>query len=65
MLLPLLLLALIYINFLMSLIAMQQVFSSRLGAPTNNIILAPKSINLKADDLKDFNEFKLYSKQYI
>ena len=62
MLLPLLLLTLIYINFLMSLIAMQQAFPLRLGAPTNCIILAPKSINPKADNLKDFDELKLYSK---
>jgi len=65
MLLLLLLLAFIYINFLTSLIVMQQVFPSRLGAPTNDVILAPKSINPKADDLKDFNKFKLYGKQYI
>ena len=44
---------------------MQQVFPSRLGAPTNNVILTPKSINPKADNLNDFNEFKLYGKQYI
>jgi len=65
MLLPLLLLALIFINFLTSLIAMQQVFPSRSGAPTDDVILAPKSINPKADDSKDFDEFKLYGKQYI
>ena len=46
----------------MSLITMQQVFPLRLGVPTNNIILAPKSINPKADDLNDFNKFKLYGK---
>ena len=41
---------------------MQQVFPSQLGLPTNNIILSLKSINLKADNLKEFNKFKLYSK---
>ena len=60
--LPLLLLTFIYINFLTSLIAIQQVFPSRLGAPTNNVILALKSINLKANNSNDFNKFKLYSK---
>ena len=60
--LPLLLLIFIYINFLTSLIAIQQVFPSRLGAPTNNVILALKSINLKANNSNDFNKFKLYSK---
>ena len=44
---------------------MQQVFPSRSGAPTDDVILAPKSINPKADDSKDFDEFKLYGKQYI
>ena len=65
MLLLLLLLTFIYINFLTSLIVMQQVFPSQLGAPTDDVILTPKSINLKADDLNDFDEFKLYGKQYI
>src|SRR5580698_6706975 len=54
-----------HINFSTFLITMQQVFPSRSGLPTDNVILGPKSINPKADNLKEFNKFKLYGKQYI
>ncbi|XTI85133.1 hypothetical protein V2W45_1372697, partial [Cenococcum geophilum] len=33
--------------------------------PSNDIILAPKSINSKADDMKEVVEFKLQGKNYI
>ena len=32
---------------------------------SDGVILIPKSFNLKADELKMFNKFKLYRKQYI
>ena len=32
---------------------------------SDNIILIPKSFNLKANKSKMFNKFKLYGKQYI
>ena len=44
---------------------MQQYFPIRASEPSDNVILAPKSINPKIDDSKDFNEFKLYNKQYM
>ena len=40
---------------------MQQYFPVRALEPSDDIILTPKLINLKADDSKDFNEFKLSS----
>ena len=40
-------------------------FSINAAVPTDNIILRPKLINLKADNSKSFNKFQLYNKQYI
>ena len=44
---------------------MEQYLSTELPSASDNIILAPKSVNPKADELKTIKEFKLYRKQYI
>ena len=44
---------------------MERFFPIRAAAPTDNVILAPKSINPKADDSKEVDEFRLYGRQYI
>ena len=44
---------------------MDRYLSTQLAPVSNNVILAPKNFNLKANKLKIFNKFKLYKKQYI
>ena len=44
---------------------MERFFPIRAAAPTNYVILVPKSINLKANNSKEVDEFWLYSRQYI
>jgi hypothetical protein len=55
----------LYDSILPSSIAMQQYFPTRALEPSDDVILAPKLINPKADDSKDFDEFRLYGKQYM
>jgi len=43
-------------------IAIQQYFPIRALESSDDIILAPKLINLKVDDSKDFDEFRLCGK---
>ena len=44
------------------LIAMERFFPIRAAAPTNGVIFIPKLINLKVDDSKEVDEFRLYGK---
>ena len=44
---------------------MERYFPISAAAPTDDVILRPKLINLKADDSKSFNEFWPYGKQYM
>ena len=44
---------------------MEQFLSVRPPPPSNNVILAPKSINSKADDTKEVVKFKLQGKDHI
>lgn len=44
---------------------MDRYLSTQSPPASDDVILAPKSFNLKADELKTFDEFKLYGKQYI
>ena len=37
----------------------------RAAAPIDDVILIPKLINLKADNSKEVNKFRLYGRQYI
>ena len=48
-----------------SLNSMERYFPISAAAPTDDVILGPKSINPKADDSKSFDEFRLYGKQYM
>ena len=60
---PIVIVALIFILFLTT--AMERYLLAELPSVSNDVILAPKSLNLKADELKTIKEFKLYGKQYI
>ena len=44
---------------------MEQFFPIHAAAPTDDVILIPKSINLGANESQEFNEFRLYGRQYI
>ena len=46
-------------------IAMERFFPIRAAAPTDDVILAPKSINPGANESQEFDEFRLYGRQYI
>jgi hypothetical protein len=48
-----------------ALIAMERFFPIRAAAPTDDVILAPKSINPGANESQEFDEFRLYGRQYI
>ena len=60
---PIVVIALIFTFFLTA--AMERYLSAELPSASNNIILTPKSLNPKANELKTIEEFKLYRKQYI
>jgi len=60
---PIVVVALILVLFLTA--AMERYLSAELPSASNNVILIPKSLNLKADKSKMIKEFKLYGKQYI
>ena len=44
---------------------MDRYLSTQSPPASDDVILAPKSFSLKADESKTFDEFKLYGKQYI
>jgi hypothetical protein len=56
--------AALHLHLLLSTSAMERFLSVR-PPPPSDVILAPKSINLKADDTKEVVEFKLQGKNYI
>jgi hypothetical protein len=60
---PVIVVALILIFFLTAII--ERYLSAELPSISNDVILTPKSLNLKANELKTIKEFKLYGKQYI
>jgi nitrogen fixation/metabolism regulation signal transduction histidine kinase len=60
---PVVVVALILIFFLTT--AMERYLSAKLPSVFDDVILAPKSLNLKANKLKMIEELTLYGKQYI
>ena len=57
--------ALIFILIFFLTTTIDQYLLTQLPSASNNIILAPKSFNLKADKLKVINKFKLLGRQYV
>ena len=60
---PVIVITLILIFFLTA--AIERYLSAKLPSVSDDVILAPKSLNLKANKSKTIKEFKLYRKQYI
>jgi len=60
---PVVVVALILNLFLTA--AMERYLLAELPSASDDVILVPKSLNPKADELKTIDEFKLYGKQYI